>query len=233
MQQINLLNPDLRPRRQRLNLGAVTLALLLATLGLAATAALTSRDLARVQQQVRDAEALQQTLQTRLDQLHALAKRTPDPRLVDELNRTQDRLTATQEVMAALDSGVAGDSAGFSVTLAGLARQALNGVWLTGVVAAGPSLDIRGRLVNAELMPEYLRRLKGESAFAGRRFGDFTLAEHPAAKPGESAGGDKDAPEPGPARYVEFGLKAFASPEVRGVAPAAAPAAAPATGGRP
>jgi Tfp pilus assembly protein PilN len=213
MQQINLLNPDLRPRRQRLTLSLVAAGLALAALGLAVAAGLTSRETARVQQQVQDGEALLHTLQARLDQLSAQAKRTPDPRLVDELNRTQERLDATQAVMAALDAGVAGDSTGFSATLAGLARQALPGVWLTGVVTVGPSLNIRGRLLNADLMPEYLRRLKAEDAFQGRRFGDFTLSDHPApAKSGDGAGSEKAEVEPGPLRYVEFELKALTTP---------------------
>lgn len=251
MQQLNLLNPALRPDKHRLTLSVLAAVLAVAAVGLALSATLTVRKAEQLRQQVQDAETLQRTLQARADQLTALAKRGPDQGLIDALNRVQGRLEATREVVHALDAGAAGESEGFSRVLSGLSRQTMHGVWLTGVNAAGASLDIKGRLLDAKLLPDYLGRLKGDGAFLGRRFGDFVLNDHPeppkGAKGGQggaaadAASGDA---EPGPARYVEFELKAYAEPAKTGQpqpsaqplpaasVPASAPVGAQAEGGR-
>lgn len=219
MQQLNLLNPALRPPRHRLTLSMLAVALVLIAVGLGVSALLTTRKAAVLELQVQEAETRQRTLQARADFLSAQAKREPDAGLAATLLSAKARLEATHEVVNALDSGGAGEGYGYSSMLAGLARQSLYGVWLTGVGAAGPALDIRGRLLDANLMPEYLRRLKGDGAFQGRRFGDFLLLDHPGedkakANGGSAPAGDERLPsaEPGPRRYVEFDLKAYAVP---------------------
>lgn len=217
MQQLNLLNPALRPPRHRLTLATLLGALALIVAGLGVSSLVTVHKASQLEQQLKEAEAQHRTLQARADLLTTQARRGPDAGLAALLLRTKARLSATHEVLAALDSGNGGENAGYSSILAGLARQSLNGVWLTGVGGAGLALDIRGRLLNANLMPEYLRRLQEDGAFHGHRFGNLVLQDHPEeikAKGdanGVSTGEARpEVAEPGPHRYVEFNLQAYA-----------------------
>jgi hypothetical protein len=58
---------------------------------------------------------------------------------------------------------------GFAGRLAALARQQLDGLWLTGVTftADAGDLTLSGGATRAELVPTYLERLANEAALAG------------------------------------------------------------------
>ena len=103
----------------------------------------------------------------------------------------------------ALLSGMQGDSVGgnvegFAPYLAALARQTMTGVWLTGVEVGGPSrvLVLKGRVVDPDLVPAYIRQLNREPLFQGRTVSELRLtAKNEAAAKSESI-----------KRYVEFSL---------------------------
>lgn len=77
-----------------------------------------------------------------------------------------------------------GTTSRFSSLLTGLARQDLDGVWLERIELAesGEALALSGRTLRAEDVPNLLRRLRAEPAFAGRTFG--TLEIERATEPG-------------------------------------------------
>ncbi len=70
-----------------------------------------------------------------------------------------------------------GSGARFSSLLTGLARQDLDGVWLERIelADAGASIALVGRTLRAEDVPTFLRRLRNEPVFAGRKFRTFQL----------------------------------------------------------
>lgn len=70
-----------------------------------------------------------------------------------------------------------GTGAPFSALLTGLARQDLDGVWLEQIelADAGESIALAGRTLRAEDIPTFLRRLRAEPAFAGRKFRTFQI----------------------------------------------------------
>ena len=86
-----------------------------------------------------------------------------------------------------MESGSVGSSRGFSDYLRGFARQAQDGLWLTGffIGAGGSDIEIRGRMQNAGALPEHIRRLGGEAVFRGRNFSalNMTRAELPPVQP--------------------------------------------------
>lgn len=59
----------------------------------------------------------------------------------------------------------------------GLARQDLENVWLERIefADAGESISLAGRTLRAEDVPSFLRRLREEEVFAGRRFRTFEI----------------------------------------------------------
>jgi MSHA biogenesis protein MshI len=79
-----------------------------------------------------------------------------------------------------------GTATRFSSLLLGLARQDLENVWLERIefADAGESISLAGRTLRAEDVPSFLRRLREEEVFAGRRFRTFEIERGTGSEPG-------------------------------------------------
>jgi len=85
----------------------------------------------------------------------------------------EQELAAWQKVVTALTRVKNSYTHGISNYLESFSRQAPKGVWLTGfsVQAGGEGLVIRGRSLQAALVPIFLQQLSSESALSGTEFG--------------------------------------------------------------
>lgn len=152
--------------------------------------------------------ALDARLAAEREQITALGRtlgnRKPDAALAAALGASEARLARRQEVLALLENGSIGTTAGFADVLRGFARQSMPGLWLTGfdVAAGGAELTINGRALDAELVPKYIRRLNAEKVFQGRSFAALKLTP---AQAGAAGPENADTRGAGPA-LVEFGL---------------------------
>lgn len=117
--------------------------------------------------------------------------------LTDEIARVEGQLRARRGLLAAMQSGAGGNVQGFSPYLAALARQTMNGVWLTGIDIGGASGDLvlKGRVLDSTLVPAYLRQLRQERPFAERSVRELRVSTS-----------DKD-------RKIEFSLSMPVGPE--------------------
>lgn len=184
-QQINLYNPALRRQRQWLTLTnvavlVVAFAVLLGAVG----------GVMRVQAATRQAAA--QSLEVRLQAL-----RTETAQLGGQLNGgaagdlaareladLKRQVVARREILNALQNGsgvtsLAGNAtAGFADYLRGLARQSVDGLWLTGfsVAQGGSGMEVRGRMLAVDRLPEYIKRLNSETHFKGRQFVSLNIS---------------------------------------------------------
>jgi hypothetical protein len=163
--------------------------------------------------------------------------------LDEELARATLRVKQRSDLLATLRTGGLGNTDGFARYLSALARQAMPGVWLTGLTIGGDEtqLQLNGRVLHADLVPAYIRALNREEVMRGRRIAEMRLTAReeketpvtaaPGVNPAPSATGAATAKTPAkppatPLRYVEFSISA-----VRGnAAPTDTAAAAPATG---
>jgi hypothetical protein len=177
-QQINLF--DARLRRQRRYFSAGTVA---ATLGVVLGLALALQQLYAWQNRKLQASLAQtdaRVAQLR-EQMAGFAKQFSAPgsstALTDEITRLEGELRLRRGLLSGMQSG-AGSAEGFSTYLAALARQTSAGVWLTGIDIGG-DLVIRGRALDGELVPAYIRRLNREEAFAGRSVSELRMALRP------------------------------------------------------
>ena len=120
--------------------------------------------------------------------------------LTDELKRAEERLQQRQALLGDLKTGVGGNADGFSRYLGALARQTMPGVWLTGLQIGGKESDlvIRGRALQSQLVPAYIRSLNQEEPMAGRPVGELRMTAR------AEAAASKAAKEP--LRYIEFSL---------------------------
>lgn len=211
-QQINLFNPIFRQQKKYFSsvtmaqaLGVIAVACLL----LAGDAMYRAR---KLQAQAAASDALLQARQQKLaDYKVQYAPRVKSATLPDEIAAAQMELTMLTNAAATLKRGGFGDTRGFSEYFRALARQSVNGLWLTEVTigAGGDQIGVRGRTLEADLVPAYMRRLSAEPIMQGKAFASLEI-ERPNAQAvaGESAGAGTPAPAmAGGARYLEFSLQ--------------------------
>jgi hypothetical protein len=171
-QQINLYQPIFR--KQRLIFAAVAMA---QAAGLVAAALLALYGygvfkVTRLEAEVARLEGLEQTFTAQLggiDPSLAVSARAGVEQEIATLNAT---LADQQRLIDVLRDQPLGGSEGFSGYLAALGRQHRPELWLTRIAVNGGAraLELAGRSVRAEAVPEYLRRLGAETALAGQRF---------------------------------------------------------------
>lgn len=211
-QQINLINRNLLPHLDLFAaryVAIVALALLVVLGGIYAGVRAEAQAL---QGEESAAVARQTALQTELaNTTKALAARKSDPALAQELTNTKAILALRQEIIQLLEGGQVGERQGYSEYFKGLARQTMEGVWLTGFAVRGDNLELQGRLLDPSSLPDYMARLNGETAFRGKRFAALDMLGVEAQNPDktEAAGGtaaDKAKARPLP-KFTEFTLR--------------------------
>jgi Tfp pilus assembly protein PilN len=179
-QQINLFNPKLQRQKKLFSAVAMLQALLLIGIGGTALAAFMSYRVAGTEKL---AEAGREQVALREARLAKVARdfapRKRDAALAQEVADAEASLRILQDAKEMLLHGDFGNAVGYSVYLRGLARQSVAGVWLTKLTISGNDMGIEGRSVRADLVPHYISRLAGESAFEGKSFGglDITHAD--------------------------------------------------------
>jgi Tfp pilus assembly protein PilN len=198
-QQLNLLGPELRRRRQFWTLQqGVWLLVLLAMAGLIGTLAL--------QFLARQASADLQQLQQAMDQ-HRITLLTrqgeeatgQSSHIETELRHLRQLEAAQRRLQQVFASGQAGRENGHAAVLLALARQADPAVWLTGLSIGqdGDTMELQGRMADAAALPVYLRRLQDEPLFHGRQFAQLSLRRIEAGADGNLAS----------SAYTEFVLR--------------------------
>lgn len=201
-QQINLYIPELRaPRR----VATARQALALAAVVVCASAVLSALLHWQAREHAAQGAALQQQASQMQLQMAARQASAPTTRVsTQEVERLRQIAAAQQRVQQAL-AGAPEAGAQPSDYLLAFARQAQPSVWLTGFSLTGVdrALEIRGRLLDASVLPEYLRRLNAEPRFKGHSFAQLEIRSTPG--PGETA-----------SPYPEFVLRSSMSPVTTG-----------------
>ncbi len=105
-------------------------------------------------------------------------------RLAARLQAREAALQKRKRVLAMLENGEVGNTQGFSAYLDALARQMVEGAWLTGFSLAngGRSVTLNGSTIKPELVPAYIRNLTLEDVFRGLSFEQLEL-KRPTAEP--------------------------------------------------
>ncbi len=188
-QQINLFNPDFVPQRDlasaKYAVAGVGLAVVLA---IASSTAVQWRQ-SRLAAQEHALAAQLNIVRAESEKLTAqLGARQVDPALVQQLNATQAHIASRQRVMKWLNTEHLGNTSGVSEYFRALARQTLNGVWLTGfhLGGAGKTLRIEGRTLRGDLVPAYLNKLGTEESLKGHAFAVVAMEEAAQASSGNA-----------------------------------------------
>jgi len=211
-QQINLFNPQLLKQKKYFSAQAMTQALGLVVLGMAAFYGFASwqdRSLAR-----HTADSTREYEQQKQQFAKVTAELRPEKRetqLDQDLKSIQAAITSRQALLRELQAGVMGDSAGYSEYLRAFARQTVQGLWLTSIQIAegGTQLTMSGRALQADLVPVLIGRLRQESVLRGRPLDGLAITRIAAA--------GKDAPRP----IVDFTVSSQSLADAENTAPEA------------
>ncbi len=106
-----------------------------------------------------------------------LGHRPHDAQLEAEVKQLEADLKARQEAVALLQTPQHREDHGsFSPLFGALARQIVDGVWITGVaIGAQREIALSGRALSGERVPHYFQRLKNEPALRGHTFDQFEI----------------------------------------------------------
>lgn len=205
-QNINLFSPAFRKPKQIL-----TLALVAQCLGITLAALLAYNFY--LQRQVSNAAAelaaAQKLLAAQTGLVEKLKPRPVPPvseaQLDTEIRKLESRLKLAVQSIDALKSGAFGSRQGFAEYLQAFSRQSVGGLWLTGFnIGGGGDLEMRGRTLSPELLPDYIQRLNRERVLAGRKIARLEITR-PASGPAPPRGKGQDQ-APGTPRFLEFNL---------------------------
>lgn len=107
----------------------------------------------------------------------AAATRKPSAQMLAEVETAEALLRRREGILRLLEGGAIGTTSGFAEHFRALARQAPQGLWLTGISIAGGGGDIRisGSTLHAAAVPDYIGRLGREKAFQGKSFAALTM----------------------------------------------------------
>lgn len=210
-QQINLFNPLFRKQKKYFSAVTMAQALLLILLGALLLYGYARYRMSTLNEQAEQTASTHKATQARLLEISAqFGPRQPSQLLSEEVARMEAKLQARQRVVGMLESGELGNRRGFSGFFRALARQTMNGVWITSfhVSDAENDMAISGRALQPELVPVYLTRLKTETILAGKSFSnmEMRLPEAEAAADGK--------PKPG-YRFIEFSLRKAEASQVK------------------
>jgi cell division protein FtsB len=132
--------------------------------------------------QLQNLQQTQQTLTQNVNQLRARKQALEnDQPLLRELARLDAEINFRRELLSTIGQDGAAQQQGFAPYLAGLGRQAVNGLWFTQIEIddGGNAMALVGETRQAELLPQYLQKLSDEPVFAGQQFSVLKMSAEP------------------------------------------------------
>lgn len=175
--QINLYHPRYLKQRDPFGLGPVLAATLGVYLLLAVIAAWAWHDVSQREALTAAVEAQLKAAKAQVAaETQAATTIKPSAQLLAEVENVEALLRRREGILRLLEGGAIGTTAGFAEYFRALARQAPEGLWLTGFsVAAGGDIRIEGSTLQAAAVPDYIGRLGREKAFQGKSFAALTM----------------------------------------------------------
>jgi Tfp pilus assembly protein PilN len=210
-QQINLFNPIFLKQKKHFSAKTMLQGLGLILLGSIAVVAYARLQLSSLSN---EAAATSDRLKATQEQLTKVvteyAPKKKSGVLEDEVKQVETDLKARQHVIDLVQKGDLGNTKGYSAYFRALSRQIVGGLWLTGFRIDGGGIELRGRALQPELVPEYIARLGQEPVMKGKSFSALEMHVPMVDKPVKSdaaASGSGAATQQVPASYIEFRLR--------------------------
>lgn len=204
-QYINLFGPAFRKPRLLLSLNRAALLVGLVAAAMIGLQFYHQHQLNGLQTELASAQGLLKAQSAYTDRLKGEPAQKGNAGLVAEVGRLEMELKSARDAMSVLEGGAMGNRNGFAKYLQAFSRQALDGLWLTGFTVGGTGeVAIQGRVISADLLPEYIQKMNKEPALQGRAFSALEM-RRPAVAPAVPAKEGEKPVVAGP-RYLEFNL---------------------------
>ena len=176
-QQINLYQPIFRKQRQIFSTATMAQALAIVAAALLAIYAYGWVKVGSLEVEVVQLERREVALMTQLTRMDPALGANRRAELEAELKRLNATLESQQRLIEELRKQPLGRAQGFSGYLAALGRQRTPELWLTALAINGgtEAIELEGRTLRPELVPEYMQRLGREAALAAQRFDRFEI----------------------------------------------------------
>lgn len=176
-QQINLYQPIFRKQRQIFSAMTMVQALGIVAVALLAVYAYGAWQVANLEFEVVQLEGRETALTTQLARIDPSLTANRRAEVEQELRRLNATLLDQQRLIEVLSDEPLGNQAGFSPYLAALGRRRTPELWLTQFAINGGSgaIELAGRSVRPDLVPEYLQRLGREPVLVGQQFDRFEI----------------------------------------------------------
>ncbi len=216
-QQINLLNPALIKQKDFLNPNNIAM-----TLGLLSALMLGYYGYAQKQlslltlQRSQVAETLTVT-QAQLQQATLLhMPHEINKALIEQITQLEQKEKMQQQILQTVNQSSATPEKGYAALMRAFAKQSLDGLWLTSFSfdSSTEKLNISGRTLQADLVPEYISQLGNEPALKGKLFSalSMNLPKVEASKiatlqPNTGADSGLASAEKEMPKYIEFALQ--------------------------
>lgn len=227
MRQINLFNPALLPKKQQFSASTMLQAMAIIVLALLGFIWFGEWQLSHLQKQSSANARQLANLRAQLEKINAsMPPREKSARVAQDLVKAEQQLQGLQEVQGWLQAGSFGNSVGYASYMSALARQTVPGLWLTGFSFGGPqqNLALNGRVMQANLLPQFVQALSKEPSFHGKSFDSLEIWQAELdektkrelrrkreakleGKPDAAPSEDKENDKP---PYLEFSLKGVA-----------------------
>lgn len=177
-QQINLLNPALIRQKDLLNTATIAIVLVLVCMLMLGFYSYVQKQVfTQTTQRSQMANELSAT-QEQLKQTVLLhTPRALNKALLDQITQLEQKEKMQQQVLQTVNQSSTTPDKGYAALMRAFAKQSLYGLWLTGfsIDSMTKQLNISGRTLQAELVPEYISRLGNEPALKGKLFSSLNM----------------------------------------------------------
>jgi hypothetical protein len=178
LQQVNLYEPIFREDHKLFSAITICVGLGAVAAGLAAITTFYWMHVVSLDRQLRDVHAQKSAQDKLIAEAKAIVEQAGSQQTIDDhLKAMAIELGRRQQALRYLRGGDPGSDGtmhanrGFVGRMTALARQQLDGVWLTGAtfVSGSDGFELTGAAMSGALVPIYLGRLTNEPAIAGTR----------------------------------------------------------------
>ena len=170
-QQINLYQPIFRTTRKVFSAVTIAQTAGIFVVGLLLIYGYASWHVASLGDDIAALDAQRTAAMGQLQALSAQSAPAPRSRLVeDQLREAETEVAQKERMLDAFQTRRFGETRGFSRHFAALARERIDGLWLTRVAIRDDGLALAGAAEAGELVPRYLARIGRDSAFTGTEF---------------------------------------------------------------
>jgi len=175
-QQVNLYHDELKSKKLNYSASMSLKLCLFVIVGLSAFSGFKSYQTQQQELVLQEVKNTQSKLTAEKTKIEA-SRKQEDTVLAKKIIRKNQELSNKQKVLSILNQDEFGNADGFSGLVGGLARQRLEGLWLTGLrfSSGGKDILLKGITNKASLLPKYLQRLSAEKSFAGMTFKNLQM----------------------------------------------------------